>query len=312
MDLLKPICVSFIKRKELSFLRSRSYYSGSICTAPQCRPRTWQRTLEIKQGHPEPAVPLGFEDGDPTASPGHLPQQPTIPTAKNPPHLFSYILVEFTKLQFVPTPDPSPQPWPSWHPWYPAPKKSHLKPNSCPAFLQKRRKTQVCEARATPMRCLPAVSRGAYTRHDGNQALKPIIKRRGAPYRPGLPPLRGGRAPPACLGRSPPDPRPPRSSPAGLSGAPRPRPGTCRGRARRGPAGPYLKTRSRRQAMRAAVRAQAPMTAAFSAERSRSRAGTGLSWAPLWLPGAPAGSAGNRLPFTTTAATGPAAGSWLP
>lgn len=62
--------------------------------------------------------------------------------------------------------------------------------------------------------------------------------------------------------------------------------------------------------MSAAVRAQAPMTAAFSAERSRSSAGSGLSWAPLWLPGAAAGSAGRRLPFS--AAPGPDAGSWLP
>lgn len=68
--------------------------------------------------------------------------------------------------------------------------------------------------------------------------------------------------------------------------------------------------------MRAAVRPQAPMTAAFSAERSRSSAGTGLSRAPLWLPAATGGgSAGTRLPFTGPAASAAAAaagGSWLP
>lgn len=67
--------------------------------------------------------------------------------------------------------------------------------------------------------------------------------------------------------------------------------------------------------MRAAVRPQAPMTAAFSAERSRSSAGTGLSRAPLWLPAAAGGSAGTRLPFTGPAPPPPAAaagGSWLP
>lgn len=67
--------------------------------------------------------------------------------------------------------------------------------------------------------------------------------------------------------------------------------------------------------MRAAVRPQAPMTAAFSAERSRSSAGTGLSRAPLWLPAAAGGSAGTRLPFTGPAPALPAAaagGSWLP
>jgi len=62
--------------------------------------------------------------------------------------------------------------------------------------------------------------------------------------------------------------------------------------------------------MSAAVRAQAPMTAAFSAERSRSSAGTGFSWARLWLPAAPCGSAGRRLPFTGLTAT--AGGSRLP
>lgn len=63
--------------------------------------------------------------------------------------------------------------------------------------------------------------------------------------------------------------------------------------------------------MSAAVRAQAPMTAAFSAERSRSSAGTGLSWARLRLPAAPCGSAGRRLPFTA-GLSATAGGSRLP
>lgn len=88
-------------------------------------------------------------------------------------------------------------------------------------------------------------------------------------------------------------------------------PGEAGAERRAAPAAAYLKTRSSRQAMSAAVRAQAPMTAAFSAERSRSSAGTGLSWARLRLPAAPCGSAGRRLPFTA-GLSATAGGSRLP
>lgn len=117
----------------------------------------WPGPLEIKQGHPEPAVPLGFEH--PRGwRPHNLPQPPT-PATHHPYsrekktkqnmyfHTFRW---RFTCCGLCPPQSPAAAvaPCPELGPAYPTPekRKSHLEPNSCPIFLQKRRKTQICEA----------------------------------------------------------------------------------------------------------------------------------------------------------------------
>lgn len=82
LDPLKPICLSFIKRKNFFLtqhellLRWHLHYPMGAQDA--------QGPLQIKQGHLQPAVQLGFDCLHRGRSPDHRSQRPAPRTAKSP------------------------------------------------------------------------------------------------------------------------------------------------------------------------------------------------------------------------------------